>query len=192
MLLRRLQRHVQQGLITLVCAYTCFVLADSLLGWSGVMAVLACGLVLGEWCRREPDGDGAGFVPDLWAFAGYIAGALLFLLSGVTITIAMFREQWLAMLIAIVAVLLSRIVSVMGGLSLLRLGCGRAPITCREQWLVAVGGTRGVVTLALALSLPLELDYWFTVKSMAYGVVLFTLSVQTALLALALRRPARR
>jgi CPA1 family monovalent cation:H+ antiporter len=43
---------------------------------------------------------------------------------------------------------------------------------------LAWGGVRGTVTLALALSLPLTLDYWYTIQSIAYGVVLFTLFVQ--------------
>ena len=39
-----------------------------------------------------------------------------------------------------------------------------------------VGGLRGAVTL------PLELDYWWTVQSSAFGVVIFTLFVQAPLL----------
>ncbi len=35
-----------------------------------------------------------------------------------------------------------------------------------------------LLTLALALSLPFELDYWWTVQSIAFGVVLFSLFVQ--------------
>jgi CPA1 family monovalent cation:H+ antiporter len=48
------------------------------------------------------------------------------------------------------------------------------------------------VALALALSLPLELDYWLTVQSLVYGVVLFTLTVQVLLMSLLLRQPASR
>jgi len=38
------------------------------------------------------------------------------------------------------------------------------------------GGMRGAMTLALAL--PTSLDYWWTVQSIAFGVVLFSLIVQ--------------
>jgi CPA1 family monovalent cation:H+ antiporter len=41
-----------------------------------------------------------------------------------------------------------------------------------------LGGTRGAVTIALALSIPIELDAWFTIQSIAYAVVLFGLLVQ--------------
>jgi len=40
------------------------------------------------------------------------------------------------------------------------------------------GGYRGAITIALSLSLPLELKYWFTIQSIAYGVVLFSLFFQ--------------
>ena len=41
---------------------------------------------------------------------------------------------------------------------------------------LALGGLRGAVTLAL--SLPLELEGWWTVQSVACGVVLFSLFIQ--------------
>jgi len=180
---------VQQGLITVVSAYTAFVVVDSALGWSGVMAVLACGIIQGQYHRRLAKTTERQFVVTLWDFIAYVAGSLLFVLGGVTITVLMFTEQWLAMLIGIAAVTLSRAVSVFGGLSLLRLLPKVPRVPLREQTLVAWGGTRGTVALALALSLPLGLDYWFTVQSIAYGVVVFTLFVQTPLFALLLRRP---
>ncbi|MCK5667588.1 MAG: cation:proton antiporter, partial [Gammaproteobacteria bacterium] len=49
------------------------------------------------------------------------------------------------------------------------------------------GGLRGAVTLALALSLPTTLDYWWTIQSIAFGVVLFTLFVQATSTAPVLR-----
>ena len=183
-------RHpVHQGLITVVSAYGSFVVTDSLLSWSGVMAVLACGLIEGQFHRRRSSTPHR-FVEELWDFIAYVAGSILFLLAGVTITTLMFRDQWLAMLIGIGGVTLSRAISVGAGLSLLRMIPAVPPVPAREQVLVAWGGVRGTVTLALALSLPLELDYWFTVQSIAYGVVLFTLFVQTPAFGVLLRRLA--
>lgn len=40
------------------------------------------------------------------------------------------------------------------------------------------GGLRGAVTIALVLSLPTELPYWWTIQSIGFGIVLFTLIVQ--------------
>ena len=47
---------------------------------------------------------------------------------------------------------------------------------------------RNTVFIALALSLPLEFDWWFTAQSMAYGVVLFSLFVQAPTLPALIRR----
>ncbi|MGQ0658794.1 MAG: cation:proton antiporter [Chromatiales bacterium] len=188
LMLHAFRHPVQQGVITVVSAYAGFVVTDNFLGWSGVMAVLACGIIQGWLYRRQAQTPDRQFVVELWDFIAYVAGSMLFLLAGVTITLVMFTEQWLAMLIGIAAVALSRAVSVFGGLSLLRLAPRVPPVALREQALVAWGGVRGTVTLALALSLPLELDYWFTIQSIAYGVVLFTLFVQTPAFGLLLRR----
>jgi CPA1 family monovalent cation:H+ antiporter len=51
-------------------------------------------------------------------------------------------------------------------------------IPARWQILLAWGGLRGAIAIALALSLPVELPYWWTIQSMVFGVVLFSLLVQ--------------
>jgi len=94
----------------------------------------------------------------------------------------MFVDNWLAMLIGITAILIARAVGVFGGARLISFVPGVERISMGEQKLMFVGGLRGAVTLALALSLPLELDYWWTVQSIAFGVVLFTLFVQAPIM----------
>lgn len=190
LLLHWFREVVLQGLITLISAYVCFVVTDKFLQWSGVMAVLSCALLLGEYHRRASDPDTRRFVVHLWEFTGYVAGSMIFLLGGVTVTLLMFREQWLAMLIGIAAATAARFLSVFAGLGAVRALPKARPLRVGEQAVIAWGGVRGTVTLALALSLPLELDYWFTVQSIAYGVVLFTLFVQSPTFLPVLRRLA--
>ncbi len=48
------------------------------------------------------------------------------------------------------------------------------PVGRPFQVVMLWGGLRGAVTLALALSLPTSLGYWWTIQSIAFGVVLFT------------------
>jgi len=50
------------------------------------------------------------------------------------------------------------------------------------------GGLRGAVTLALSLSLPTTLDYWWTIQSIAFDVVLFTLFVQAPTMRLVVKQ----
>ena len=106
-----------------------------------------------------------------------VATAVLFLLVGFAFTTQMFVAHALDMLIAIGAVLVARAAAVFGLLSWSRSENGRSAALA-ERGAIVWCGLRGGVTLALVLSLPLELEGWFALQSMAYGVVLFTLLVQ--------------
>ncbi len=142
------------------------------------MAVLITGLILGYRAQHTAPGEHAGFEQELWEFNAYVANALVFLLMGVTITLGMFEERWLAMLTGIAAVLLARALGLLAFVPLLNSLTPIEPISRPFQIVMLWGGLRGAVTLALALSLPTSLDYWWTIQSIAFGVVLFTLFVQ--------------
>ena len=100
----------------------------------------------------------------------------------------MFREQWLAMLIGVGAVIVARGASVFTFVGLANLVPACKPIPVKMQTAISWGGVRGAVTLALALSLPRELDAWYTVQSIAYVVVVFTLFVQAPAMSWLLKR----
>lgn len=169
-----------RGVIGLLVAYGSFLVAEVALELSGVMASLAAGLMLANIAHhRQPEERGR--IDFLLAFLSMLAGGFVFLLMGFTLTLSMFTERWLAMLIAILAVMVARAASVFLTLAPLNLlqWLRRGPMTsATDQAVLAWGGLRGAVTLALALSLPTELDYWWTIQSMAFGVVLFSLLVQ--------------
>lgn len=58
----------------------------------------------------------------------------------------------------------------------------------RVQW--SWGGLRGVVAFALVLSIPIELPYWWTIQPMVFGVVYFSLFVQSTTVGLLIDKPA--
>lgn len=165
-------------IVTLVSAYSSYIIAQEYLHLSGVMAVLSTGLIAGFLDRESVQNEAKQFVDEFWGFASYIAQAQIFLLAGVTITLSKITEQWLAILIGIVAVLAARIIIIFGAFPLVNRLPGMTPLPFKHQTVLVWGGVQGTVTLALALSLPLSLDYWYTIQSIAYGVVLFTLFVQ--------------
>ena len=78
---------------------------------------------------------------------------------------------------AIGAVMVARAISIYGCLSFIGLFQSK-PVDLRCQTVMVWGGLRGAVALALALSIPVTLDYWWTIQSVVFGVVLFTLFVQ--------------
>ena len=118
------------------------------------------------------------FGQKLWEFNAYVANALVFLLMGVTITLDMFTHRWLAMLIGIAGIIVARAIGIFTFVPLLSRFTPIEAIPRPYQLVMFWGGLRGAVTLALALSLPTSLDYWWTIQSIAFGVVLFTLFVQ--------------
>ena len=97
---------------------------------------------------------------------------------GVAITLDMFTERWLAIGIGIVAVLLARAIGVFSASPVIAWAAPSQALPFGYQKILFMGSLRGAVALALALSLPTELPYWWTIQSITFGVVLFTLFFQ--------------
>lgn len=162
--------------LMVMLAYGSFVITEHL-HLSGVMGVLGAGLAMSMQCAKKGVDDSAVAIEQTWSFLAHVANAIVFLIVGAVITLSMFEQRWLAMLIAIAAVTLARACSIYGGMGLISL-FQRQPVSFDQQRVMVWGGLRGAVTLALALSLPVSLPYWWTIQSIAFGVVLFTLFVQ--------------
>jgi CPA1 family monovalent cation:H+ antiporter len=172
-----IKNSLMTGVLTLIVAYGSYLLAAELLEVSGVMSTLAAAIVMSLLLRSESGEKAVDRNAYLWDIIGHIANAIVYIIMGVTITLGMFEQRWLAMLIAIAAVLIARAISTYGSLSLLGL-FQKKPLDLPCQTVMVWGGLRGAVALALALSLPVTLDYWWTIQSIAFGVVLFSLFIQ--------------
>lgn len=181
LLSRLFEDSLQRALVSVVSAYTAFLAANEWLEVSGVMAVLVTGLIMGRVIHSDFQDQRGSFVDRLWSFSAYLAEALVFLLMGVTVTLDMFESHWLAMLIGIAAALLARAVGVFGGAFAINRLPGVEPLPGGFQLVMFMGGLRGAVVLALSLSLPLDVPYWPTIQSIAFGVVIFSLFVQAPL-----------
>ena len=185
-LYRLFSDSIVRALSTIICAYLAFYAAEHLLSVSGVVAVLITGLILGA-CHKKYSVDD-GFAGEVWELCAYGSNALLFVLAGVTITWQMFSTHWLAMLIGISAITVTRGLLVYGLLPASLRALPVDPLPKPYKPVLMWGGLRGAVALALALSLPTELNGWYTVQSIVYGVVLFTLFVQAPAMPALVRR----
>ncbi len=172
-----IQTRILENVLLVSVAYGSFLIAEDILNVSGMMAVLASGLIMNNAHEKFIPAEDRVFVHYWWEVISFFANAMIFILLGVTITTSMFTERWLAMLIAIAAVLLTRAIAVFGLLPAFSFNI-KNPVNESTKKMLFWGSTRGAVTVALALSLPVELEAWWTIQSMAFGVVLFTLFIQ--------------
>lgn len=177
LLVRLIRFHSQSKiLISLTLAYGSFFVAEHLLHVSGVIAVLVAALMSKKAFSKHQEIEKE--LQHNWESLGFIANVIVFYLMGLVVTFSMFAEQWLAMLFGIVAAFTSRLIS-----SYISVAIGKSIFRDQIEWNYAPvmiwGGLRGVITLALVLSLPTELEYWWTIQSIGFGVVLFTLVVQS-------------
>ncbi len=104
------------GINTLVSAYVAYLVAESLLGVSGVMAVLVTALIMGRLIRFEfPDRRKSSFVGSLWSLFAFIADSLVFLVAGMMLSMTLLEQGgWVAVSVGIISVLIARAVGVYG------------------------------------------------------------------------------
>jgi len=158
--------------LTTVLAFGSYIIAEQF-GVSGVLAVVAAGLVSGNLGPQRMAPTTRILVFNFWDYAAFLANSFVFLLIGLQIDLNILLTDWKAILWAILAVLVSRAASIYG---LSWIGPG---IPIRYKHVLYWGGLRGAISLALALSLPPSLGLQGDqLKVMAFGVVLFTLLVQ--------------
>jgi CPA1 family monovalent cation:H+ antiporter len=167
---------------TLVLAFSSFWISEHLLGLSGVVATLTAGLTVAWRQRTHRSEEDIAFALDSWQIVGFCANAMLFFVVGMSITVQMFISHWPAMLVGVLAALVSRALIVFLGIGPVSRVRGVGRLTLREQNFVFWGGIRGAVAIALALSLSMDIPHWYTIQSAVYGVALFSLVVQTPLL----------
>ncbi len=185
-----LQRKINQclvtGVLSLVVAYGSYLLAEYFMV-SGVMSTLMAALSFSIIVQGNTDLDGVSLTRQdakivsnnkyLWDVLSYVANVSVFLVMGAVITLEMFEQRWLAILIAIVSLLIARAISVYGVMFCFSF-FKNLEVSLSSQTVMVWGGLRGAVTLALALSLPTSLEYWWTIQSIAFGVVIFSLFIQ--------------
>lgn len=159
--------------LTAVGAYGSYLIAEQF-HISGVLAVVAAGLLTGNIGPRGMSPTTRLALIHFWEFAAFLSNSFVFLLIGLVIDLNAVIENWDAILLAIGAVLGTRAVIIYAFSFLTR------DLPIRYQHVVFWGGLRGAISLALALSLPIEIlgDRIGLLQSMAFGVVLFTLLVQ--------------
>jgi monovalent cation:H+ antiporter, CPA1 family len=180
-----LDDHLVEITLTTVVAFGSF-LAAEMAHVSGVIAVVAAGLVVGN--DGMPNSMSAATrlaVTSFWEYAAFVVNSIVFLLIGIEVASVSWADKAGAVVGAIGAVLVGR--AAIYPLSLLA-NALKAAIPLRWQHILFWGGLRGALSMALALALPARFPYRDTLVAATFGVVLFTLLVQGMTIGPLLRR----
>lgn len=176
-LISRVDNYLIETTLTTVLAFGSYLLADRL-GFSGILAVLMAGLVNGNIGQQGMSPTSRIVIFNFWEYVAFLTNSLLFLLIGLQVNISALLAAWQPILWAILAVFVARTV-VVYGLSLLVRRVAE-PIPLSWQHILNWGDLRGAICLALALSLPISMGPdRDLLRTMTFGVVLFTLLVQS-------------
>jgi len=163
--------------ITIAFAYAAY-LGASALHCSGIFATAAGAVVLRLALERRPKMlSNAESVDRVWGVAAFIANAIVFFATGLLIQPERMVHEPLLVIVAVLAVLVSRVPLVLCAVS-----AGRDRLT------VFLAGMRGALPLALALSLPASLPFRAQIIDATFVIVFVTIVGQGLPLAPLLRR----
>jgi CPA1 family monovalent cation:H+ antiporter len=180
--------------LTLVTAYGAFIVADHFLDASGIMAVLSAGLTIGYYGPTQYKQKVSDYLKMFWEDAAFVANSLIFLMLGLSEKIFLAHtgsnpEGLLyPVLIAIAVVMLVRFAVIYGLVPVLNMLPGARFIEHSYRFVLAWGGLRGAVAIALAMSLPNHFPYRWQIIDFAFGVTLFMLLVNGTSMSWLIRR----
>lgn len=172
LIIGRIDNYLIETTLTTILAYGAYLIAESFFNVSGVLAVVTAGLVAGRIGPRGMSPTTKIVVFNFWEYAAFIANTFIFLIIGLEIDFRIIIANIGAIGWAIIAVLLARFLTVYG------LSWTGKNIPFKWNKVLFWGGLRGAISLALVLSLPLNLPNATQLQAMAFGVVLFTLVIE--------------
>jgi monovalent cation:H+ antiporter, CPA1 family len=105
-LLLPLLRRLPAAALSVAVAYGSFVVAEAVLGLSGVMATVAAGVAMGGMVTSRTDEPVRDLLHELWDALSFIANALLFLFIGLALSFELIADNLLAITIATAATLI--------------------------------------------------------------------------------------
>ncbi len=186
LLIARIDNYLIETTLTTVLAFGSYLVA-SRLGMSGILAVLAAGLVNGNTSQQGMSPTSRIVIFNFWEYVAFLSNSMLFLLIGLQVNITDVISNWQLLIWAILAVFVARSIVVYGLSMLVKRVAEPIPLTW--QHVLNWGDLRGAICLALALSLPVSMGAERELlRALTFGVVLFTLLAQSTTMAPLVKR----
>jgi CPA1 family monovalent cation:H+ antiporter len=186
--LKNLDDHLVETAVTVALAFGSYLVAEEFgliigvdgLHLSGILAVVAAGLVVGDIGLRNTSPPTRLTLENFWEFLSFTVNSFVFLLIGLRIDVRDLAAHLDAVAIAVVAILLARALIVYGTMAVQNRIRATQHVSTSYQHVLYWGGLRGAVSLALALTLASSFSDTVssTLELATFGVVLFTLLVQ--------------
>jgi CPA1 family monovalent cation:H+ antiporter len=175
-ILANIDDHLIEVTITLVLAFSCFILAENL-HVSGIIAVVAAGLIIGNYGRFFAMSPSTRVsLTTFWGFVVFLVNSIVFLLIGLDIHIEGIIQYIQPIAMAVLVVIGSRAIAVYPFLNFLNFKLNeRIPLPW--QHVIFWGGLHGTIPVALALGLA-DVSNRELIVNMVFGVVLFSLVIQ--------------
>lgn len=164
-----------QAGLTVVAAYSSFIVADHGLHVSGIICTMVVGLTLGKQSRLQLNRETRGAMHSIWELLALTANSLIFLAVGLSADLAKLPSMGLMIPLTLALVLLARATAVFVTIGILNRLRWARPISLAYQVLLTWGGLRGGLALALVLTIPTQFPYRGQLLMLATSVVLCSL-----------------
>lgn len=172
----RMQSRGARLTLSLILAHVTFLIAEGVLGVSGILATMSAGIVMGNFGRRKLSRKTQESFSEIWKFLEFVSNSLVFLLLGLRLGSFDFlaHAEWIA--VAVVAtIVVARPLSVFPSFAvanLFRRKEDRSPFS--HQVVTAWGGLRGALAAAAVLLIPDTFQWVNEFQAMTTGVILAT------------------
>lgn len=165
----KIDDHLIEMTLSTILAYGSYLMAQQLHA-SGVMAVIAAGLIYGNFAMgKSMSANTRLSLGSSWEYLGFLCNSLVFLLIGTQVDLTLLLSRGGPVLLAFVVVTLARSVAVMVLSPWVRLPRRWYPV-------VVWAGLRG--SIAMALAMALEIPERQEILLLTFGCVLLSVFVQ--------------
>ena len=164
-------------IMSIVLAYSAFVIAEHNLHVSGVMAVVAAGVCLAIFGVSRIPQTATHTVHETWEMIVLVCNSLLFLLVGLSINVSNLVDHLGAIALAVILMLIARAIGIYSLVPATVKLFNLPHVTTGERHVMWWGGLKGGLAIAIVLSIPESITGRDTLLYLTLGVVMFTLLV---------------
>lgn len=177
--------YLTEIMISLLLAYASLIISYYA-GVSFIMAIIFSGIVLANYgFKKKVSSQMLDVFPVVIEYLTFVINSILFLIIGIEINLFKIINLWIISLFVIILALSSRFIAIYALSPLINRIRNRSKLFSdsvilneRYKKFLVFGGLRGALPIAMALSLPLNLDMRYRIITYVFIVVLFSLTVQ--------------